>query len=103
MTAYARQFRETWRPLRIPLRIARLRRSTAGGPCAGPLVPQADSHSGSAVALNRRSHSMPESLIVAAIFVPAALLAVTLYYLDRVRRREALYRWATAHGYRLLR
>jgi|GEM_PF-2220100 len=46
---------------------------------------------------------MSESSIAFAIFVPAALLAMTHYCLDRVRRREALYRWANANGYRLLR
>jgi hypothetical protein len=46
---------------------------------------------------------MSESLVVAAIFVPATLLAVTLYWLDRVRRREALFHWATTNGYRLIR
>ena len=45
---------------------------------------------------------MPESLIATAMFVPAALLAVTLYWLDRVRRREALFHWATSNGYRLI-
>jgi hypothetical protein len=45
---------------------------------------------------------MSQTLIVAAIFVPAVLLAVTLYWLDRVRRREALFHWASTNGYRLL-
>ncbi len=45
---------------------------------------------------------MRESIIVLAIATPAVLLAVTLYWLDRVRRREAIFRWASRHGYRLI-
>jgi hypothetical protein len=45
---------------------------------------------------------MPEVIVWLAIGVPAVLLAVSLYWLDRVRRREALFRWAAENGYRLL-
>ena len=45
---------------------------------------------------------MRESLILLAIGVPAVLLFVSLYWLDRVRRREALFRWASEGGYRLI-
>jgi hypothetical protein len=45
---------------------------------------------------------MMEVIVLPAIAVPAVLLVVTLYWLDRVRRREALFRWASANGYRLL-
>ena len=45
---------------------------------------------------------MRESIVFLAIALPAVLLFVTLYWLDRVRRREALFRWASRNGYRLL-
>jgi hypothetical protein len=43
-----------------------------------------------------------EAVILLAIAVPAVLLAASLYWLDRVRRREALFRWASTNGFRLL-
>jgi hypothetical protein len=45
---------------------------------------------------------MQEPLILIAVAVPAILLFGSLYWLDRVRRREALFRWASANGYRLI-
>ncbi len=41
---------------------------------------------------------MPEAVVVVAVAVPAVMLAVSLYWLDRVRRREALFRWASTGG-----
>lgn len=46
---------------------------------------------------------MMTNLLVAGVFVLAAACAVSLYVLDRVRRREALFRWASSNGYRLLK
>jgi hypothetical protein len=43
-----------------------------------------------------------EAVILLAIAIPAFLLAASLYWLDRLRRRDALFRWASASGYRLL-
>ena len=45
---------------------------------------------------------MQESVIFLAIALPVVLLLVSLYWLDRVRRREALFRWAAENGYRLI-
>jgi hypothetical protein len=45
---------------------------------------------------------MQEPVIFLAIALPVVLLLVSLYGLDRVRRREALFRWATGNGYRLI-
>lgn len=45
---------------------------------------------------------MQNSLVLLALAVPAALLAVSLYWLDRVRRREALFHWANQKGFRLV-
>jgi hypothetical protein len=45
---------------------------------------------------------MREPIVLLAIALPAVLLFVTLYWLDRVRRREALFRWASRNGYRLV-
>ena len=45
---------------------------------------------------------MREPIVLLAIVLPAVLLFVTLYWLDRVRRREALFRWASRNGYRLV-
>jgi hypothetical protein len=45
---------------------------------------------------------MPDSLIPLAVAVPVILLLVSLYWMDRVRRRKALLRWASDHGYRVL-
>ena len=45
---------------------------------------------------------MREPIVLLALTLPAVLLLVTLYWLDRLRRREALFRWACRNGYRLL-
>ena len=45
---------------------------------------------------------MRESLMLLAVALLSVLLFVSLYYLDRVRRREAVFRWASEHGYRLI-
>ena len=45
---------------------------------------------------------MNESLIVLAIATPALLLAASLYWVDRVRRRESLFRWAAENHFKLL-
>lgn len=45
---------------------------------------------------------MQEPLILIAIAVPTILLFGSLYWLDRVRRKEALFRWASESGYRLI-
>jgi hypothetical protein len=45
---------------------------------------------------------MSEPVAFLAAAVPAVLLAASLYWVDRVRRREALFRWASAGGYRVL-
>ena len=45
---------------------------------------------------------MTETMILLAIAIPSILLLGTLYWIDCVRRREALFRWASASGYRVL-
>lgn len=45
---------------------------------------------------------MSDHAVFLVMALPAVLLAVCLYWLDRVRRREALFRWASAGGWRLL-
>lgn len=45
---------------------------------------------------------MNETIVVLAMAAPAVFLAVALYWLDRVRRRETLYRWASEHHFKLL-
>lgn len=45
---------------------------------------------------------MNETIVVIAIMVPAFLLAVALYWMDRLRRREALFRWASENHFKLL-
>ena len=45
---------------------------------------------------------MPEPVIFLTLALPVVLLFVALYWLDRVRRREALFRWAAESGYRLI-
>ena len=45
---------------------------------------------------------MREPLILLALALPGFLLFGCLYWLDRTRRREALYRWASEGGYRLV-
>lgn len=41
---------------------------------------------------------MSDQAVFLVMALPAVLLAVSLYWLDRVRRREALFRWASAGG-----
>src|SRR5262245_27593335 len=53
------------------------------------------------VNLSSESRKM-EAVILLAIAIPAFLLAAWLYWLDRLRRREALFHWASANGYLLL-
>lgn len=45
---------------------------------------------------------MPEPTVLLAIGIPAVVLAVSLYVPDRVRRHDALGRWATTNGYQLI-
>ncbi len=45
---------------------------------------------------------MIESLVFAAMTAPLVVLAVVLYWVDRIRRREALYRWASDQGFHVL-
>ena len=45
---------------------------------------------------------MREPIVLLTIALPTVLLFATLYVLDRVRRREALFRWASRNGYRLV-
>ena len=44
---------------------------------------------------------MNETIVVLAIATPALILAAALYWVDRVRRRESLFRWAAEHQFRL--
>jgi hypothetical protein len=44
----------------------------------------------------------PELVVLLAVAIPAVLLFVSLYWLDRVRRRKSLFRWASESGYRLV-
>ena len=46
---------------------------------------------------------MITNLLVAVVSVLAVVCAVSLYAMDRIRRREALFRWASANGYRILK
>lgn len=45
---------------------------------------------------------MRDQIVFLSLALPAVLLAVSLYWLDRVRRREAVFRWASESGYRLI-
>jgi hypothetical protein len=45
---------------------------------------------------------MRDQIVFLVLALPAVLAAVSLYWLDRVRRREAVFRWASASGYRLV-
>ena len=45
---------------------------------------------------------MRESVVFAAMAAPMIALAVVLYLYDRIRRREALYRWACSQNLNLL-
>ena len=43
------------------------------------------------------------NLLLVLVSVLAVACVVSLYIMDRIRRREALFRWASANGYRLLK
>ena len=45
---------------------------------------------------------MRESVVFAVMAAPMIALAVVLYLFDRIRRREALYRWACSQNLDLL-
>jgi hypothetical protein len=45
---------------------------------------------------------MRDQLAFVVLALPAVLAAVSLYWLDRLRRRETIGRWASDSGYRLL-
>ena len=45
---------------------------------------------------------MFETIVLAAFAVTAVLFAISLYWIGRIRRREALFRWASSQGYKLL-
>jgi len=45
---------------------------------------------------------MNEAIVILAIAAPAVLLAAALYWIDRVRRRESLFRWASENHFKLL-
>lgn len=45
---------------------------------------------------------MIETIVVIAMATPAIILAAALYWVDRVRRRESLFRWAAEQHFRLL-
>ena len=45
---------------------------------------------------------MNPTLEMALIATPAILFSVALYWVDRVRRREALFRWSAVNGFKLL-
>lgn len=45
---------------------------------------------------------MNAMLLVYAIFALGVCLAVALYWTDRIRRREAVYRWSANNGLKLL-
>jgi hypothetical protein len=46
---------------------------------------------------------IPYSVLIGLVFLLAVACAVSLYVLDRVRRREALFRWASEHRYRIVK
>ncbi len=45
---------------------------------------------------------MFETIVLFAVAVTAVLFTVSLYWMGRIRRREALFRWASSQGYKLL-
>lgn len=45
---------------------------------------------------------MNETIIVLAVATPAVFLAVALYWVDLVRRREVLFRWASENHFKVL-
>ena len=45
---------------------------------------------------------MNETIVILAIAAPAVFLAAALFWLDRVRRRESLFRWASENHFKLL-
>jgi hypothetical protein len=46
---------------------------------------------------------MISNVLLGIVFVLAVVCAVVLYVLDRIRRWEALFRWASVNGYRVLK
>lgn len=44
---------------------------------------------------------MNEAVFIAAIMIPATLFAVSLYWVDIVRRRECLFRWVSRNNLKL--
>ena len=45
---------------------------------------------------------MSQTLIFLTVALPTISLLAVLYWADRMRRREALFRWASASGFRVL-
>ena len=45
---------------------------------------------------------MNETIAVPGIATLAVILATVLYWVDRIRRRESLYRWASENHFKLL-
>ena len=45
---------------------------------------------------------MNDTVLMIAVMLPAVLLAASLYWIDIVRRRECLYRWASNEKLKLL-
>ena len=44
---------------------------------------------------------MNETVFIAATMIPATLFAVSLYWVDVVRRKERLFRWASSNNLKL--
>lgn len=44
---------------------------------------------------------MNETVFIAATMIPATLLAISLYWVDVVRRKERLFRWASKNNLKL--
>ena len=45
---------------------------------------------------------MKDIFILSAIAAPGVLAFAVLYWAGRIRRREALFRWASNHGFKIL-
>lgn len=45
---------------------------------------------------------MNAPLFFTAIIAPSIVALITLYWSGRIRRREALFRWASNHGFKVL-
>ena len=45
---------------------------------------------------------MNDTVLMIAMLLPAVLFAVSLYWIDIVRRRECLYRWASINNLNLV-